>query len=175
MSRIRKRVCLQEGLFLNLQWLFKNGFIRPADFTPGRTIRWSLPNDGVIASGLICADLRDASDGWLKIWIGDFSQQITLDSQPRHFGGRQWYFVCPLTGRLASVVWKPPGAKMFASRHAWPDQVGYLTQFGSWIDRAHLGKAKIKARLLGDCNPEEWELPPRPKGMRVKTYDQLVS
>ena len=64
---------------------------------------------------------------------------------------------------------------MFASRHAWPNQVGHLSQFGSWIDRAHLGKAKIKARLLGDCDPEEWELPPRPRGMRRQTYDRLVN
>jgi hypothetical protein len=175
MSRIRKRVCLQDGLFLNLHWLFKKGFVRAADFTAGRAISWNLPNYGVIASGLMSADLRGSSEGWLKISIADFSQEISLGSQARNYGGRQWYFICPVTSRFVSVVWKPPGATLFASRHAWPNQVAYLSQFGSWIDRAHLGKARIKARLLGDCDPDEWELPPRPRGMRVQTYDSLVA
>jgi hypothetical protein len=36
-----------------------------------------------------------------------------------------------------------------------------------------LGKAKIKSRLIGDCDPELWELPPKPKGMRWSTYLRL--
>jgi hypothetical protein len=32
------------------------------------------------------------------------------------------------------------------------------------------GKAKIKARLIGKLNPDEWDLPPKPKGMRWSTY-----
>ena len=175
MSRSRKRVCLQQCPSLNLNWLVRNGFIRRAGFTPGQSITWQMPGYGAVASGFISADMTDPSTGWLKIWMDEFSQEIALASQPRHFGGGQWYFVCPLTGRKVSVVWKPRGATQFASRSAWPNQVAYLTQFGSWIDRAHLGKAKIKARLLGDSDPEEWDLPPRPRGMRVKTYDRLVA
>jgi hypothetical protein len=76
MSRTRKRVCLQEGPSLNLQWLVKNAFIQPADFTPRRSVSWSLPNYGVMASGWLSADLRDIFDGWLTIWIADFSQKI---------------------------------------------------------------------------------------------------
>ena len=37
----------------------------------------------------------------------------------------------------------------------------------SIYDRGHAGKAKIKARLIGDLDPEEWELPPKPKWMRM--------
>jgi hypothetical protein len=33
-------------------------------------------------------------------------------------------------------------------------------------------KAKVKARLLGDADPDEWDLPPKPKGMRRRTYAQ---
>jgi hypothetical protein len=38
----------------------------------------------------------------------------------------------------------------------------------------HIGKAKIKARLIGDCDPDEWDLPPKPKSMRWSTYNRLV-
>jgi hypothetical protein len=107
--------------------------------------------------------------------MGGLSQSIKLLAQPRNFGGRQWYFICPVTDRLASVVWKPPGANLFASRHAWPGQIAYLSQFRGAIDRAHSGKAKIRARLLSNCGPESCIPPPRPKGMRLRTYNRLVS
>jgi hypothetical protein len=43
------------------------------------------------------------------------------------------------------------------------------------------GKAKIKARLIGELDPEEWELPPKPKWMRChrlaerfEAYDDMT-
>ena len=41
-------------------------------------------------------------------------------------------------------------------------------------DRAWHGKAKIKSRLIADLNPDEWDLPPKPKGMRWRTYRRYV-
>jgi hypothetical protein len=52
--------------------------------------------------------------------------------------------------------------------------VAYASQFGTPVDRAHRGKAKIKAKLIGDEDPEEWDLPPRPKWMRWHTYKRHV-
>jgi hypothetical protein len=40
--------------------------------------------------------------------------------------------------------------------------------------RAHRGKARIKARLIGDCDPDEWDLPPKPKWMRWRTDQRYV-
>lgn len=174
MPRARMRVCLQDGPFLDLAWLIRNQFVNLSGFSPGRTLNWTRPNIGLVASCFICANVH-GEEGWLKVWIEGISQEIKLFAQPRNFGGRQWYCVCPVTGRLASVVWKPPGAQLFASRHAWPSQVAYLSQFGSWIDRAHIGKARIRTRLSANCAPESCNPPPRPKGMRLKTYDRLVS
>ena len=42
------------------------------------------------------------------------------------------------------------------------------------IDRAGLGMERIKRRLIGELDPEEWELPPKPKWMRWKTYQRYV-
>jgi hypothetical protein len=28
--------------------------------------------------------------------------------------------------------------------------------------------------LLSDCDPDEWDLPPKPKGMHWRTYDRLA-
>ncbi len=33
----------------------------------------------------------------------------------------------------------------------------------------------MKAALLGDEDPDEWDLPPKPKGMRWATYERSVA
>ena len=45
-----------------------------------------------------------------------------------------------------------------------------------WIPTTVLiaAKRKIKARLIGDCDPDEWGLPPKPKWMRWRTYNRYV-
>jgi hypothetical protein len=90
-----------------------------------------------------------------------FGQTIQFVSRRRHFGGRQFYFKCPATGRPCSVLWKPSGAKQFACRQAWGCKVAYRTQFAEPTSRAHLAKFKIQRRL----SAEDWAdlLPPRPK------------
>jgi hypothetical protein len=136
-------------------------------------ISWTNSYDGEeIASGTITAELSDAFAGWFLIEIGTYSQRIDLASHPRHFGGRQWYFRCPRTGRKVSVLWRPPGARTFASRQSWGRQLAYLSQFSSATDRAHQGKERIKRRLcrIGSLDPDEWDFPPKPKWMRWSTY-----
>jgi hypothetical protein len=172
MPRRRRRVCLQDGPFLDLAWLVREHLVHLSGFSVLRRLNWTRPGIGVIASAHICAH-AEGTRGWLKIWIGDISQEIKLLAHPRHFGGQQWYFVCPITGRHVSVIWKPPGADLFASRHAWPGQVAYLSQFGNWIDRAHLGKARVSRQIVIDPNLEARNPPPRPRGMRRTTYDKL--
>jgi hypothetical protein len=72
------------------------------------------------------------------------------------------------------VLWLPPGATRFCSRQTWRGQVAYASQFESPVDRAHRGKAKIKAQLIGTCDPAAWDLPPKPKWMRWSTYQRFV-
>jgi hypothetical protein len=35
-----------------------------------------------------------------------------------------------------------------------------------------MDKAKIKKRLIGDCDLDEWGLPPKPKWMRWHIYNR---
>ena len=53
-------------------------------------------------------------------------------------------------------------------------RVAYASQFADPDNRAHIGQAKIKSRLIADLDPDEWDLPPKPKWMRWRTYDRLV-
>jgi len=164
---------LERGLKLDLNRLARRGFIRLGAFSGPVGIVWTDSYTGdEIASGLITAEMSGRYDGWFQIQIGQLDQRISLITQSRHFGGQQWYFVCPYRHRAASVLWKPPGAQSFASRHKWGRQVAYASQFLSRDERAHCGQAKIKSALcsIGGFDPDEWDFPPKPKWMRWSTY-----
>ena len=174
MSRARLRVCLQDGLRLDLNELARKGFVKFGANIGPRGISWSNSHRE-IASGVIAADMADSNHACFRVAVGQFVQQIALVSRPRHSGGRQWFFLCPTTLRLATVLWKPPGVTKFLSRQAWGRQVAYASQFLDRDGRAHYGQSKINSRLcsIGKFDPEEWKFPPRPKGMRWKTYNRL--
>jgi hypothetical protein len=173
MPRYRRRACLQDGLKLDLNLLIRQGAVRPGFSTGPGLLQWTRSEEEVIASAVITANLCDPATSWLRIQAPSVDQRIILVSRPRHFGGRQWYFICPFENKRASVLWMPPGAKEFRSRHAWDGNVAYRSQFQSVYNRGHAGKAKIKARLIGDLDPDDWELPPKPKWMRWRTYKRL--
>jgi len=52
--------------------------------------------------------------------------------------------------------------------------VAYASQFLDRDSRAHHGQSKIKSRLCAveGLDHEEWDLPPKPKWMRWKTYER---
>jgi hypothetical protein len=174
MSRSRVRVCLQDGLKLDLNLLARRGFIKFGTNSGPRRISWTNSHQGQVASGVVSAEMTDPNHAWFRIAIGQSVQLITLVSRSRHYGGHQWFFVCPVTGGLATVLWRPPGATRFLSRQAWGRQVAYASQFMDRDSRAHYGKQKIKSRLcsIGKFDPDNWEFPAKPKGMRWKTYNR---
>jgi hypothetical protein len=150
--------------------------VRPGTKSGPYVIRWTNNYAGeVVGSGQITSDLRSREEGWVRFEADDLDQRIILVARPRHFGGAQWYFVCPVMNRRASVLWMPPGAERFCSRQTWGRRVvAYRSQFLGPDARAHAGQARIKARLIGDCDPDEWDLPPKPKWMRWYTYNRHV-
>src|SRR5262249_33417793 len=118
MPRERLRVCLQDGLKLDLNQLVQRGFVQRGERTGPLPIQWLNSDTGEVRpSALITANLSGHDEG---------------------------------------------------------SKVAYRSQFLSVYDRGHAGQAKIKSRLIGDCNPDEWDLPPKPKWMRWRTYNQLV-
>jgi hypothetical protein len=166
---------LESGLKLDLNKLMRQRLFLPGCRVGPYCLRWTNTYTGEeVATALISANMGP-QQGWLRIQLGTLDQSVDLVSQPRHFGGRQWYFECPLTYRRCTTLWMPPGASRFCSRQAWGTRrVAYASQFLDLNNRAHRGKAKIKARLIADLDPDEWELPPKPKWMRWSAYNRLV-
>jgi hypothetical protein len=175
MPRTRQRVRLQDGLWIDLNKLLRDGFGPPPETNfRASGIRWVSSHSGEIASGLLAISKEGEDRGSLRIVMETLDQRLELIAQPRHFGGQQWYFKCPVTHRRCSVVWLPPGADRFCSRQAWGKQVAYSTQFESKFDRAFTAREKVKSRLIADLNSREWDLPPKPKWMRWNTYHRFA-
>jgi hypothetical protein len=117
MARPGKRERLEEGLKLDLNKLMRDGLGQPGKHLV--TIWWfhSYSNDE-IASGCLSLTRESEDRARVRIMMGKIDQRIDLVAQPRHFGGQQWYFTCPITRRKCSVIWMPPGKARFASRQA---------------------------------------------------------
>ena len=155
---------------LDLNQLARIGIVRSGLRWGPIGIRWNWTYTGdEIVTELITANMEGPCGGWLRIQIGNLDQWVDLVAQPRHFGGQQWYFECPATWQRCSVLWMPPGATRFCSRQTWKRRVAHASQFADPDNRAHIGQAKIKSRLIADLDPGEWALPPKPKWMRWST------
>jgi hypothetical protein len=145
MPRPLKRVCLQDGQRLDINALRRNGTIQLRPGEAAGTFLVTMPQIG-------------------------FEQKILFVSRRRHLGGRQYFFECPATGKLASVLWRPPGATRFACRAAWGRQVAYRSQFVDAAQRTHIAMAKIAAKLGAEAGGA---FPDKPLWMRWPTYEAL--
>jgi hypothetical protein len=174
MSKPRRRVCLEDGLMLNLNKLIGGGFA-PSEGSPrSAIIRWTGSSGQGAFSGLVTITKESEERAALRVEVRNVHQELDLIAQPRRFGGVQWYFKCPVTEQRCLVVWMPPGATRFCSRQAWGKQVAYSSQFESPFSRAVGAREKVKSRLIGDLNRRDWQLPPKPKWMRWNTYERLA-
>jgi hypothetical protein len=125
-----------------------------------------------VASAEIVFSTWDEQWGSCEIRFGDRIQHLTLEGRPRHWGVS---VVLSVSAHTPSCVGSlDAGSRSFACRQTWARQVAYGSQFLDRNNRAHRGKAKINARLyaIGGFNPDEWDLPPKPKWMRWATYNR---
>jgi len=109
---------------------------------------------------------------WFTFYIDGMNQHQTLRlavTKPRLGGIRLW-FVCPVTGRRARLLYLPYDAKRFASREA--HGLTYRSQSETDLFRSITRAQKIRARLGGDVSIHA-PFPPRPPGMHRRTYERL--
>ena len=101
-------------------------------------------------------------------------QDYTLELQagPCSLGGRRWWFVCPRTWRRCRTLYLPNGASRFASRAAY--RLAYQSQRDGDMDRGHAKLARICRKVGAAYKGPDFGLPPQSKGMRRRTYDQLL-
>jgi hypothetical protein len=78
MPRPRQRVCLQDGLKLDLNRLASKRIIQRGALTLGCGISWTNSYWGEVASARISADMSGRSEGWLRVQLGSLDQRIVL-------------------------------------------------------------------------------------------------
>jgi hypothetical protein len=150
MSRPRYRAQLESGPKLDINHLMRNMRIAPGSKWC-TSMSWKSNYTGEeIATVRIIFNIFNEQWGSCQIRLGDRVQYLTREARPRHFWGRQWYFVCPITRRRSSVLWMPPGARSFACPQTWGRQVAYGSQFldcTEWIPFVLQGRAEVRQRI----------------------------
>ena len=111
--------------------------------------------------------------GSLTCATGPQNETVALTTTPCRFGGRRWWWRCPETDRRCAKVLLPNGGRRFLSRAAY--DLAYASQAEDAIMRAHRRAAGIHRRLRSDARLAGAPAPPRPKGMRRRTYERLVA
>ncbi len=113
MAKPRTRACLQDGLMLDINRLIRDGSIVPGcEFGPS-SIWWrDAYSCEDVTVGIVRGDLRCVHDSSVSIEFLGRQQWLPVFRQARHFGGGQWYFRCPKTGKDCSIVWLPPGGDL---------------------------------------------------------------
>jgi hypothetical protein len=176
MARPRKRVPLEDGLKLDLNKIRVQAV---SQGEPTQQVIYCNPRYSADARrfGLLVWRFSSATRGSMRLLLDSLDQSIDLVAAPRHFGGLQWYFICPKTGRRPSVLWMPRGASCFASRQALGSQFAYTSQFQTRIYRANLRAHEIHCRLSGEDHSPIYhvEPPPKPRYMYRNTYERLLT
>ena len=105
----------------------------------------------------------------------DRDYRVQLETTRPNYGGLRWWFVCPLSGRRARVLYLPTsGGSVFASRQVW--RLPHQSQRQSVEDRAVERSLNARKRVgAEDQNMLEMPYCPRPKWMRRRTHGRLVS
>jgi hypothetical protein len=166
----------EDGLAINLALCLRRGWVRNGWSGSGR-LTWT-GSGGWSASINHTYNLLDPENAWMKLnyrnrrggddWVSR-EQHIRLVYTVPPFGGRRWWFECPVRRNRAGVLYLPNGGDIFAGRRAWG--IAYRSQRSHSRDRAFERLFAIQRRL--GCL-EGWEQPiRRPKGMWRRTFERL--
>lgn len=94
---------------------------------------WTWRRDGTQVAAIGYQSRADEDTGWVRLCYTvtlrgkpeDVDYTVPLVTVPRHFGGLQWYFSCPLDsngrscGRRVGKLYLPPGGRYFGCRHCY--------------------------------------------------------
>lgn len=105
----------------------------------------------------------------------DVSETVRIVRVPCRFGGSRPYFICPgvvngiACGQRVAKLYGP--GRYFLCRHCW--RLAYASQSEGGWDRALRRANKIRQRLGGELGMAA-PFPRRPKGMWLRTYEQMM-
>jgi len=146
---------MKPGLCFNLTWGQPENHL-----TPGVAVR-------VEEQRVVLTYRHSRSDGSLTL----VKYPIALDWTPCPFGSQRSWFRCPKEGCGKRVAILYQGGSRFACRHC--QRLAYPSQRQNPVDRNLYRASKIRSRLGEVERPGD--PPKKPKGMRWRTYEGLLS
>jgi hypothetical protein len=177
-GRSAQKATFDEGLHLDLDKLIRDGLVRPDSQCSGSLI-WRVVETGRQTAPVSYTARLDVDTGTGELnvtyrvtdWRGDrhdIDEHVPLEGVAQRYGGRRWYFLCPVTGRRCRKLYLLPGGRRFAARQAW--RACYRSQQKVPYERA-IGQAQKLRRRLGAslCIGDEV---PKPSGMHWHTFDR---
>ena len=168
-GRYGGRPIVEDALALDLAVLLRKKLISTGS-TVASSLHWRNTRTGAETAsiGYRCTMTAEAGIFSAEYAVTRFGERtqvslsIGLVSTPQPLGGRRWWWVCPVTGRRAAKLFKPPGGDRFASRQAWG--LAYRSQREAPFDRACSRAWGLRGRLGIEDGIGDWL--PRPRGMR---------
>lgn len=124
-----------EAQRLEISYLFREGYISKGRFISG-SLSWNNGNSIGIESELSKwkqeIRLKYQNHSYHSGAVNDLDYKIQLTSIPSNLGrGQIYYFICPITGRKARILYKCYGSLYFKSRKAYHGRIYYSSQIAS--------------------------------------------
>jgi hypothetical protein len=152
-----KKATVEGSLVLTASTLIRKRALIPGAWTRGS---WGWTYDGddrPIATIGYEADLTDQGNAWLRLHYRANEEpvdyRVRLVTTTPHYGGRRWWFICPLVRRdggpprRVAKLYLPSGGKYFGSRE------GYGLTYTSCQDSGKL--RGLCRRLAAEMGTEE--------------------
>jgi hypothetical protein len=142
-----RKTTVEEGLTLAVKDFVAIGALVPA-WREG-SLLWRSGAETIATVRFGSSTYSDAT-GTLWLWYAvdgkSMHYTITLVSTVPHYGGRRWWFICPIKKIRVSKLYLPPGATRFASRKAYDLTYRSCRQSG-WRKRSEKFRRRLAERL----------------------------
>jgi hypothetical protein len=113
-----RKTTVEKGLTLDIKVLVAMGALVPGAYRRGSLTRQCDGSEFEYES-----ELRQDGTGSLFLrCVGpgqQFCHWVSLCSTVPHYGGRRWWFICPIKKIRVAKLYLPPGATTFASRQTY--------------------------------------------------------
>lgn len=178
--RLNGKTSVEHCLTLDVYSMLRSGMLVPGGAMRG-TIRWDRSGATIAYQAL----LRSNGTGGLRLmWSardGNGVRQrsecwLILLTTPQPFGGRRWWFVCPISGRLVAKVHKPSWSMQFASRAALGFDHAALREGAA--DRARRKEYRLRERIADPAQmPKAMPRPTihSPQGADARTLSAVAT
>ena len=117
-----KRATVEDSLVLSVSALRRAGALVPGERMGGT---WGWTYEGEDRPHAIVryeADLTEPDYPWLRLRYCVNGERVDcvvrLVTTRPNYGGRRWWFLCPLVRRRVAKLYLPPGGGLFGSREA---------------------------------------------------------